>query len=68
MTGGGGGGARKRHVALGSPYTEAESPAFHHLLVEADARELRLTAHEARSGKLLDELRVPARGRKPAGG
>ena len=62
MTGGGGGGARKPHVVLGSPYTEAEASAFHHVLVEADGRELRLAAREARSGKLLDELRVAARG------
>ena len=68
MTGGGGGGARKRHAVLGGPYTEAGSPSFHHVLVEADDRELRLTAREARSGKLLDELRIPARGARPPGG
>lgn len=68
MTGGGGGGARKRHVVLGSPYTEAESSAPHHVLVEADDRELRLRAREARSGKLLDELVLAARHRSPGGG
>jgi predicted phosphodiesterase len=65
LTGGGGGGARKPHVVLGSPYTEAEASGFHHGLVEADARELRFTAREARSGKVLDEFRVAARVRAP---
>lgn len=67
MTGGGGGGARKRHVVLGGPYTEAESSAFHHVLAEVDDRELRLAAREARTGKLLDEVRIPVREGRPPG-
>lgn len=58
LTGGGGGGRSKPHAVLGESWTEASSPAFHHCLVEIDGRELRFTAREAGSGRILDEFRL----------
>ncbi|MBK9089594.1 MAG: metallophosphoesterase [Holophagales bacterium] len=58
MTGGGGGGRRKPHEVLGDSWTEASSSAPHHCLVEIDGRELRFTAREAGSGRILDEFHV----------
>ena len=58
MTGGGGGGRRKPHEVLGNSWTEASSSAFHHCLVDIDGRELRFTAREAGSGRVLDEFRL----------
>jgi len=58
VTGGGGGGRRKPHEVLGGPWTEAASSKPHHGLVEIEGRELRFTAREAGSGRVLDELRI----------
>ena len=58
MTGGGGGGRRKPHEVLGDSWTEASSSAPHHGLVEIDGRDLRFTAREAGSGRILDEFHI----------
>ncbi len=65
MSGGGGGGRRKPHEVLGDSWTEASSSAFHHGLVVIDGRDLRFTAREAGSGRILDEFHIvkgPAEG------
>ena len=58
MTGGGGGGRRKPHEVLGGAWTEASSSKPHHCLVEIDGPELRFTAREAGTARILDEFHL----------
>jgi predicted phosphodiesterase len=60
VTGGGGGGGGKygykRHLVMGSWWTEAQASDFHHCLLEIAGNTLHFTAREAGTGRVLDQF------------
>ena len=65
VTGGGGGGGGKygykRHMVMGSWWTEAQASEFHHCLLEIAGNTLHFTAREAGTGRVLDQFTLDKR-------